>query len=427
MTQHFNQTQKKIIALYSDLLDDPLTFEEKTLVSNTLSDAGWSLDCISRSLPKEVQRKTESLLSQGLKLSFELGKLSQRGVYIDFPGSPLFERFNPVFNSQPKLLFVAGNKELASMRLPVAFSLSAFNNLSDGGILIADRPFDCLLRNGGIAEAIRDSRVLVISDAYKSRASVKGSDPSEAKRKASAHREASKKVFISGSRSQSAIPSSFQASLVAIIGQEIHILIGDSKKGVDSEVADFLRAPLYPYVTLFTVSAYPRIEPEAEWLLEKVESDPSLKPQERQMAKDRLMAKKADWGLCLFNPIEKNRYGALQVSSGTLRNAIQMLLEKKPVKFFYLYGSEILSRNLMQLQDLEDVITSYEREPLTEDVRKSILSAKGVSPSSDAASAKCEAIRKKYQSLLKAERKLRTSGESDANRQRQAPTMRPLF
>ena len=54
-----------------------------------------------------------------------------------------------------------------------------------------------------------------------------------------------------------------------------------------------------------------------------------FKSQQRQMAKDRAMANDADWGMALFNPIEKNRYGALQVSSGTLRNTIQMLIQAR--------------------------------------------------------------------------------------------------
>ena len=95
------------------------------------------------------------------------------------------------------------------------------------------------------------------------------------------------------------------------------------------------------------------------------------------MAKDRAMANDADWGMALFNPIEKNRYGALQVSSGTLRNTIQMLIQGKVVKFFYVFEDEMACHNLKKLDDLESLIASYESEHLSNSEVELILSAKG--------------------------------------------------
>lgn len=78
--------------------------------------------------------------------------------------------------------------------------------------------------------------------------------------------------------------------------------------------------------------------------------------QERHMQKDRQMGEVADWGLAIFDPISLNRYGNLQVSAGTLRNTIQLLLRHKPVKFFYIFEQQLRVANLKRLSDLEEVL-----------------------------------------------------------------------
>ena len=90
---------------------------------------------------------------------------------------------------------------------------------------------------------------------------------------------------------------------------------------------------------------------ENEWKTKTIFTDSSLKPQEQQMVKDRAMADDADWGLAIFKPITKNRYGAIQVSSGTLRNTIQLLLDKKAVKFFYVFDNKVEVANLKTIAD----------------------------------------------------------------------------
>ena len=54
------------------------------------------------------------------------------------------------------------------------------------------------------------------------------------------------------------------------------------------------------------------------WAVEVVAGEPGTTGRALQTAKDRVMGERADWGLAYFNPIEVNRFGNLQVSSGTI-------------------------------------------------------------------------------------------------------------
>ncbi len=126
------------------------------------------------------------------------------------------------------------------------------------------------------------------------------------------------------------------------------------------------------------------------------------------------MADEADWGMVVFDPLQKNRYGALQVSSGSLRNTVQMLLQGKAVKFFFLYEGEMRVSHLKTTGDLENLIESYQSERLSLAERESILGAKGVT-GQDPAAVKAQKLMQKYRSLRRAEEKrLATSGESIA-------------
>lgn len=127
------------------------------------------------------------------------------------------------------------------------------------------------------------------------------------------------------------------------------------------------------------------------WNLRKIDVDSSLHAQEKQM--------EADWGLAVFKPISKNRYGAIQASSGTLRNTIDMLLHKKAVKFFYLYENHMTYKNLRMLDDLKKVLSEYCNEHLSQAEMDEILSCKGVLPGSVPAWIKYQKIKKKYQEL----------------------------
>lgn len=415
--------------LYGDLLGNPLSPGEQTELQKVMASAEGDLTAAERLLSPETAMKVKSLCSKGLKLSHEIEKLNQRGIAVLFSGEDNAKRLDSYFAHTPSLLFVLGNKGLLDDEASaISLSLADFRVTGYAGVFIIDRPFDSLLRNDQVAAALRNNQALLVSDRVKSRANVKPTDEiRSAPQKQDVATLPTKHAFVFGSRSQSTIPKAVQDSLDAIIKQGIGVLIGDSDKGVDNEIVDFLRIPLYRYVTIYTITERPRIKPEPEWATRTIEADKDLKPQQRQMVKDRAMADDADWGLALLNPIEKNRYGSLQVSSGTLRNTIQMLLQGKMVKLFYIFEGEARSKNLKELEDLESVIESYRLEHLRSADERTILSARGVSPDDSAARVKSSKIMAKYKALLRTEMKARKTDRHESACARPVQGTLPLF
>ncbi|MDO4538042.1 MAG: hypothetical protein Q4B54_07755, partial [Coriobacteriales bacterium] len=409
MAARYTQDQKTTLMLFGDLLDGSLTLAEKEILAAAVKAEKGDVQAALSSLTQRMNVKATELLTQGFRLSLELEKLGQRGVAIVFAEEMSASRVFELFAYAVPCLFVVGNGSLLEdPDVPTFFSLDAFKEADCKGMLVADSDLDALLCDGEVALALREMRAVLISNNVYARADVRSSrfEPSRSGQEKTGQERGvpSKYVFISGSRSQAEIPQVVQHSLDAIVEQSLGILIGDSDKGVDREIIDFLRVPLYQNVTIFTVRDQPRVKAEAAWRVRKIEADGSLRPQARQMEKDRAMANEADWGMVVFDPLRKNRYGSLQVSSGSLRNTVQMLLQGKAVKFFFLYEGELRVKHLKTLEDLESLIESYQNERLSLADRDSILTAKGVA-GQDAAFVKSQKIMQKYRSLRRAEEK----------------------
>ena len=218
-------------------------------------------------------------------------------------------------------------------------------------------------------------------------------------------------VFISGSRSLARLPEAFCQSIDRICEQGFGVLVGDSERGVDALTLDYLRSwrgVPYPGVRVFTVRTRPRVAVEPAWAVEVVTGEPGATGRALQTAKDRVMGERADWGLAYFNPIEVNRFGNLQVSSGTLRNAVQLLLAGRPVKLFYTYEGEARAAGLSTIEDLEGVVETYRTERLGDEERAAVLAsatARDRAAGKDAAQVKYEKIAAKLQALIRDERK----------------------
>ena len=325
MSEKYTEEQKTLIMLYGDLLGSPLSPAEKADFKRALAASEGDIEAAASILSPDESVKVRGLLTKGLKLSLELEKLGQRGIFVLFPEEGEGGLLKDFFASEPPILFAVGDRSLLDDEgAAVYWSLADFKAAGCGGIFLADRALDALLREGEVVDAVRLGRALLVSDLAKAPATIKHSPSAAAGRDGAGLADCGgaglagrpeKRVFISGSRSQRSIPKAAQDSLDAIIKQGIGILIGDSDKGVDSEIVDFLRVPLYERVTLYTIFSSPRVKPEPGWSVRSIKADASLKSQQRQMAKDRAMANDADWGMALFNPIEKNRYGALQVNT----------------------------------------------------------------------------------------------------------------
>ncbi|HGS8593523.1 MULTISPECIES: hypothetical protein [Enterococcus] len=400
---NYTAIEKQQIMLKSDLLNNPLTLSERQLLQTLNLNQVIKVDDIDSILMDDsIKEKVANLLNQGMKLGVELEKLAQRGIDIVFPSNlkitdQLLNRF-VVF---PDILLTVGKKEfLLDENIKIVTSYADFKRETGNLILLADRNLDTLLRYSDISKHLMDGTLLLVTDTYRKKANIKSMDKEQI--------FDNKKVFISGSRSQKEISENVQKSLELIQKQNIKVLIGDSEKGVDNEIIDYLRVtPKYEAVEIYTIKQKPRVKIENEWETKFVPTNPSLKPQEKQMVKDRYMADAADWGLVVFNPLTKNRYGALQVSSGTLRNSIQMLLDKKAVKFFYVINDGVKVENLKTISGLKLLIEKYKEERLDSNEREVILSSKGVDPNSDPSFVKYQKINKKFEELLMNEQKIK--------------------
>lgn len=163
----------------------------------------------------------------------------------------------------------------------------------------------------------------------------------------------------------------------------------------------------YPYVAVYTLSARAGFKLDKQWQVRRIKvAQGNFTAQERHMQKDRQMGEVADWGLAIFDPISLNRYGNLQVSAGTLRNTIQLLLRHKPVKFFYIFEQQLRVANLKRLSDLEEVLARFAQENLLAEEASMIYEAKSVSHTQPANQIKAKRLMKKYQELLQKEQKI---------------------
>lgn len=220
-------------------------------------------------------------------------------------------------------------------------------------------------------------------------------------------KQSEKQVFLSGSRSFVALTDEVYESLKKIMQQGLGIVLGDASQGVDAVVAQFLRQMQYPYVTVYTLSARAGFKLDKRWQVQRIKvAQENFTAQERHMQKDRQMGEVADWGLAIFDPISLNRYGNLQVSAGTLRNTIQLLLRHKPVKFFYTFEQQLSVTNLKQLSNLEEVLARFAQENLSAEEASMVYEAKSVSHTQPANQIKAKRLMKKYQELLQKERKI---------------------
>lgn len=220
-------------------------------------------------------------------------------------------------------------------------------------------------------------------------------------------KQSEKQVFLSGSRSFVALTDEVYESLKKIMQQGLGIVLGDASQGVDAVVAQFLRQMQYPYVAVYTLSARAGFKLDKRWQVQRIKvAQENFTAQERHMQKDRQMGEVADWGLAIFDPISLNRYGNLQVSAGTLRNTIQLLLRHKPVKFFYTFEQQLRVANLKQLSDLEEVLARFAQENLSAEEASMIYEAKSVNHTQPANQIKAERLMKKYRELLIKEQKI---------------------
>ncbi|WP_051919380.1 hypothetical protein [Basilea psittacipulmonis] len=423
---NLSSNEKQLIAWFSDLLDQPLSQQECVELGKLVDAGDVQADRWNEYISDELINKLHYLNGQAFRLGNELEKLNRRGVQIKFePYLTLPSAISHRLLPQIPFIFLCGHETLLNEHVPVIESLRALKKHSPPSILIADRSLDELLRKRLVSDKIENKELLIVSNRIKSKAMVvrsKNDELDNQLEKDLSSSDSRKSVFISGSRSFSKIPEEIQHSLKKISEAGFQILIGDSDKGIDKVIIDYYRLNLlYPHVHIYTIGKYPRVEIPDEWKYTSISvSDSNKKPQEQQMEKDRVMGNLADYGLAIFHPVSKNkRFGHFQVSSGTLRNTIQLLMRGKSVKFFYVYDKKIQYKALKNLSDLEGLLKLYENEPNVSETYQA--KDKGEMVEKEFTNIKkYELIRKKYDELLKKEKAVKDLINSEEDRQGQA-------
>ena len=88
MRDLYSSDQKTRLMLFWDLLEDPLATAERMALEAALRDANGDVHAALETLSPEAAMKARGLLEQGLRLSFELDRLKQRGISVLSPRGP---------------------------------------------------------------------------------------------------------------------------------------------------------------------------------------------------------------------------------------------------------------------------------------------------------------------------------------------------
>jgi hypothetical protein len=124
-------------------------------------------------------------------------------------------------------------------------------------------------------------------------------------------------IFIGGSREVTRLPQDVQSRLDEIINKDHRVVLGDAN-GADKAVQEYLADQKFKNVTLFCSGDAPRNN-VGRWPIHPVTADSQTKDYEFFAAKDREMARRADFGLMIWDG----------KSPGTLLNLVRLLQERK--------------------------------------------------------------------------------------------------
>jgi hypothetical protein len=184
-------------------------------------------------------------------------------------------------------------------------------------------------------------------------------------------------IFISGSRQIISLPEGIPDRLDNIVNNGFKVVIGDSEKGVDRIILEDLRKRNYPNVSVFSIHSSSRIKSLSNaWDFQRVEPNIAKKldkngkiinGRELEAAKDRAMGDMCDYGLVIWQDTYTNqKYGNKSVSSGSLRNMVQLLMNNKPVALYHrlehdsCYDTCFSSYELKNITDLEMIIQNLD-------------------------------------------------------------------
>lgn len=180
-------------------------------------------------------------------------------------------------------------------------------------------------------------------------------------------------IFISGSRVIPPIPKEALLRVDKIIDSEFEIVIGDSSRGIDAVVLQYLAARSYEHVSVYTIHDKPRAKGVLDiWDVRKVEPTVAAKTdkagntrnaRELETEKDQEMGDAADFGLVIWQPTYTNRFGNTSVSKGSLRNMHQLLSAGKPVVLYKIDSIDDAGFGRYELKELDELDELVSAEP----------------------------------------------------------------
>lgn len=157
-----------------------------------------------------------------------------------------------------------------------------------------------------------------------------------------------KKVFLSGSRRLSRLPSEVRERLDEMIRRDLTILVGDAS-GADKAVQTYFAEHHYPNVVVFCTSGNCRNN-VGNWPVRAVKAPHRARGFAFFTAKDAAMAEEADVGLALWDG----------QSSGTIVNVARLVARSKPA-VVYIAPMKTFS-TLKTPDDLAELLSSADAD-----------------------------------------------------------------
>ncbi len=183
-------------------------------------------------------------------------------------------------------------------------------------------------------------------------------------------------VFISGSRTIPYLPAEVQARVDNMIDNGLHIVVGDSERGVDNLIVSYLYDRGYINVSIYSVHSKSRIgRLLPDWSFQRIAPDilarqdkngNTTNRRELETYKDRAMCDVCNFALVIWQDTYTNpRFGQTSVSAGSLRNAVQLLLAGKPVTMYHRSEGDMLEedfthREFRSISALEEFVKSLD-------------------------------------------------------------------
>ena len=167
------------------------------------------------------------------------------------------------------------------------------------------------------------------------------------------------KIFIGGSRHVSRLAAPVRARLDTIIEKALPVIVGDAN-GADKAVQHYLFAKSYARVEVFCSGNACRNN-IGGWPTRRIDADPSERGFRFFAAKDREMAREADFGFMVWDG----------KSTGTLLNVLRLLRLGKKVVIYCV--PEQMFAELKAFDQWKDFIARYGDDVRHETERKAAL------------------------------------------------------